>query len=145
MNEPEADTDLLEILTDAARMGDVCPSTVTLARTLGITNTAVQLGFDRLRCAGKIAWRVAWCGDVHGKVRVVTLSDTGEQTRTPISARVPPLFDAALADAKMRLRRKGHVVFDAEITDGARGRDLVRVDHERLSRRTVLRRAGVVS
>ncbi len=143
MKEPEEDTALLEILADAAHLGDPCPSTGTLARTLGISNTAVQFSFHRLREADLIDWRVGWCGELQGKLRVVTILGTGESTRDPqpTPCRARPA-DAELEQAKTRLRARGHIVFNAELTDGARGRNLVRVDHRRLSRQAVLALAG---
>ena len=145
MSEPEEDADLFEIVVDAAHMGDACPSTAELARLLGITLTAAQLGLDRLRRKGLIDWHVAWCGERRGKLRVVTILATGERTREPLPPELRPCSeDPELEQAKSRLRRKGHIVFDAWITDGMRGRDLVRVDHRRLTRQAVLDLAGVV-
>ncbi len=145
MSEPEEDAALFEIVADAARSGDVCPGTAELARELGITYTAVQLGLDRLRRKALIDWRVAWCGDVHGKVRIVTLLATGETSREPLAMppREPRPYDRELEEAKTCLRRMGHIVYDAEVTDGMRCRDLVRVDHRRLTRQAVLDLAGV--
>src|SRR5690349_2444298 len=119
MNEPEDDTALLEILADTAHLGDRCPSTGTLGRTLGISKAAVQFSFDRLRDGGLIDWKVAWCGELQGKVRVVTILGTGESTRDPqpLPCRIKEP-DPELEQAKTRLRTKGHIVYDAELTDG---------------------------
>ncbi len=145
MSEPEEDAALFEIIADAAHSGDVCPKTAELARELGITYTAVQLSLDRLRRRALIDWRVAWCGHVHGKVRIVTVLGSGETTREPAPTplREPRPYDRELEEAKIFLRRLGHIVYDAEVTDGMRCRDLVRVDHRRLTRQAVLDLAGV--
>lgn len=46
--------------------------------------------------------------------------------------------DDALEAAKRALRRRGVVVYDATVTDGAKGRGLIRVDNKRMTRAEVL-------
>lgn len=47
-------------------------------------------------------------------------------------------MDDALENAKMILRRRGAIVYDATVTDGAKGKGLIRVDNKRMTRADVL-------
>lgn len=53
----------------------------------------------------------------------------------------PKITDDAIERAKTALRRRGCIVYDAEISDGAKGRGLIRVDQRRMTRAEVLRAA----
>ena len=48
----------------------------------------------------------------------------------------------ALEAAKQTLRKRGCVVYDAEINEGAKGRGLIRVDNKRLTPAEVIAAAG---
>lgn len=50
----------------------------------------------------------------------------------------PQNVDDALESAKTALRRRGVIVYDATVTDGAKGAGLIRVDGRRMTRADVL-------
>lgn len=49
--------------------------------------------------------------------------------------------DDAVEKAKTALRRRGCVVYDAEVVEGSKGRGFVRVDHKRLTPAEVIKAA----
>jgi hypothetical protein len=139
MGEPELDSDLLDLLGEAARSNEICPTISRLAHELQVGVVDIQLALDRLRRSQLIYWTLHYLGRDHGRVRVLTLLPGGEQTRLPETGkRRRRRRDKELEHAKTVLRRRGCVVFDAEIRDGRKGRGLVRVDHRRLKRGAVL-------
>ena len=138
--------DLFDWLSDLARARAICPTTLRLAGRLGISPTEARLAFERLRAEGLIDWTVVHCGPIHGRVRRVTILATGQSTSTPEDCGWKrPLFDTELEAAKSVLRRKGRIVFDAEVIDGLRGRGLTKVDHRRLDRSAVIAMAASVT
>jgi len=142
----ELDGEIADMLADLVRGPEICPSNIRIARRLGIGVWEVQTAFERLRSSGQIDWVIHRLGKDLGRVRVVTLLPSGAQTRLPSPddhRRRPP--DPALEAAKTILRRKGCIVFDCEVTEGKRGRGLIRVDHRRLKRADVLAMAAKVT
>lgn len=135
--------ELMEMLEDCARRRAVCPRKSALARRLGIAPEAVAPLFHRLRDRRQIRWRSVQRGLEH--VRVVTIVSNGRTTGLPTrygelgQSRVT---DADLERAKTLLRRRGVIVFDARVTDGRKGRSLVKVDGRNLAPAEVLERAA---
>jgi hypothetical protein len=138
-------SDLLDWLVDLAKAHLVCPSTQDIARRLQVGTTDAAMAFERLRADGLIDWTVKHCGSPHGRVRAVTILATGEATLLPDECDwARPVCDPDLEAAKEILRRKGRVVFAAEVVDGRRSRGLVKVDHLRLDRVDVIAMAAAV-
>lgn len=143
VEDPRAE--LLDLLEDLAHAGEVCPNVYELAAHLRTSLYAVRLGLTRLREAGVVDWRTYPIADERSRVRVVTILASGLTTKLPAACeKVPTKADDVLEAAKTVLRRKGYITYNAEVTDGLRGRGLTRVDHRRLDRDAVLAMAAKV-
>lgn len=149
LTQAEIDADLFEMLEDLAQANEACPPGIKLSQRLGVTRPGLQLAFARLREAGLIDWRLAGGGQGDGRRRVVTICATGQSTQMPPylagGAGEGYRHDLVLEEAKTELRRTGRVVYDAEVVDGERGRGLVKVDHCRLPRLSVIALARKLS
>lgn len=142
----DTENELLDLLGELARVNEICPNKYRLARQIGTTPFLAQFALERLREEGLIDWTIHRKGRGLGKVRVVTVRATGESTRLPQTGKcVCRSRDDVLEQAKTVLRRKGCIVFAAEVTDGDGGRGLTRVDHRRLQRDAVLALAAKVT
>ena len=137
----DLDRNLLECLTDLAEQGEPCPITSLVARRLRAGRMSVQLALARLKLLGLIDWRLVRRGQA-ASVRVVTILASGKRTSLPLPPIACPERPPELEAAITRLRRLGHIVFDAAVTDGLRGVGLIRVDHRRLTPERVLALAG---
>lgn len=86
--KPQSDTKtergLMEVLDASARHGKTCPRLHELSPLLGVSAGKVKASFDALRKAGKIAWETPYCGLGIGKVRVVRILATGQETARPL-------------------------------------------------------------
>ena len=82
MSKPAKGITLLDVLTQHAENGWVCPSIPQLANLCGIEKSSVSTYLLRLRKDGKITSRLVsvrpW-----GQARVVTILATGKSTATP--------------------------------------------------------------
>lgn len=97
-----------------------------------------------LKVEKKIDWKIVWCGTGIGKIRLVTILETGDCTVKPepqirrAAYRPRPSDLYELERAKTVLRRRGRIVFNAEVTDGPASRGLVKVDNLKLPARDVI-------
>lgn len=142
--------ELLAYLTECARLGKMCPKLTDLGIRLAVSAEQAYAMLGDLRTERKISWRTVYCGPQIGKVRIVTVTATGQTTIRPVyqEARPKGTLKAIKSDcdelerAKTALRRFGRFVWDAEISDGPAGRGLVKVDGVNVSAAEVLARAA---
>jgi DNA-binding Lrp family transcriptional regulator len=143
---------LMEVLDATARHGKVCPGLAGLAKLLGVSATTAMELLRSLRGAGLITWITPYCGTGLGKVRIVTIVATGQTTAKPETAwrrsgaapKPQRVVREDLERAKTALRRRGCIVFDAEVTDGLAGRGFVKVDGRNISPADVIRQAAAI-
>lgn len=141
--------ELLTVLEECARLDKICPGLDELTRWFGVGATTIHDMLHRLRREKAISWKIVYCGTRLGNVRVVKIAATGKTTATPeMGCRPTRRFKLSSAErtelerAKTVLRRQGRVVFNAEITDGGRGRGLVKVDGRNATPAEVIARAA---
>lgn len=140
---------LLALLQKCAGLDRICPGLGELARWFGVSTATIDDMLNRLRRDKVISWKIVYGGPGLGNVRVVTISATGNTTLTPEMGcrptrrfRLPPAERSELERAKTVLRQKGRIVFDAEVTDGARGCGFVKVDGRKFTPAEVIARAA---
>lgn len=126
---------LLSLLESAARNHKACPRLHELGALFGVSMVTVKNWLDELKGAHKITWATPYCGTGVGKVRVVTITSTGQTTTRPaMQKRQPGSGKEVKADsedlerAKTALRKRGRYVWNAEVSDGAAGKGFVKVD-----------------
>lgn len=148
-SDAKTERGLMEIIEASARHGKLCPRLHELSALLGVSTEKLRLAFDALRKAHKIAWETPYHGLGVGKVRIVRILATGQETARPVyQGRVAGKIAAPRADrneierAKTVLRRLGHVVFDAAVTDGSSGKGLIKIDNKNFTPAEVLARAA---
>lgn len=136
---------LMITLDACARHGKRCPTLGDLGAVLGTNTTKVHQAFHVLRKDGKITWKTPYCGTGLGKVRVVMVIGLGKATAQPAyQARATGSIKAAKGErheidrAKTALRRFGHTVFNAEVTDGPGAEGLIKVDNKNMKPADVL-------
>lgn len=135
MTTPAKGTILLEVLTQHAENGWVCPFLPGLAKLTGIEMSTVSNYLRRLRQAGKITSRLVHIKP-HGQARVVTIVATGKSTGTPqpstrFNKPADPPFKptpGALTSAGRILQGEEHAYwkafYEARDTEGRRKREL---------------------
>ena len=135
---------LFEILAEHARLKMVCPTQSELGRQIGSVGDSVGGMLHLLKVEKKIDWKIVWCGTGIGKIRLVTILETGDCTVKPepqirrAAYRPRPSDLYELERAKTVLRRRGRIVFNAEVTDGPASRGLVKVDNLKLPAQDVI-------
>lgn len=133
-----------------ARAGEICPYGEAMGRRVGCSATMISNILRDLKAEGVIDFGSRFCGTGVGKVRIVRFLASGLTTATPTfgtrtTGYVPPSTDPdALKTAKIILQRRGCIVYAASISDGSKGKGLIRVDRERLPPAEVIARAAIV-